>query len=108
MLEVAKEISNTSRFIVGSSQVEDFLGLPYRDLLYILNTGRFRGTQAWNKIFTEAAPKSWWRREKYDEPFMLAQVIPKVMKRGFDPRYGIHGAVSPTAIDTVTLSSIST
>ena len=36
--EVNWELSQHSRFYLGSSQIEDFLGLPYRRLFYEINT----------------------------------------------------------------------
>lgn len=45
MLEVSYELSDSARFIVGSAQVQNFLGLPYRRIMYELNTGRFNGQE---------------------------------------------------------------
>jgi hypothetical protein len=97
MFEVATEIAPVARFIVGSTQVQNFLGLPYRRLMYELNTGRFGRPQTDRgsvKIRTE------------DEPFLMARMIPQVFRASMAPG-GLQGRMAPDAIQTVTMSAIS-
>jgi hypothetical protein len=93
MVEVATEMSDTARFIVGSTQVQNFLGLPYRRLMFELNTGRFAGERA--------------ETGSDDEAYLLARMIPKVFKASMAPN-GLQGRIAPEGIKTITMSSIST
>lgn len=92
MLEVATEMSEATRFIVGSTQVQNFLGLPYRRLMYEINTGRFGGERA--------------RMESRDEPYLVARMIPEVFQASMRAG-GLQGRFAPEGIQTITMSSIS-
>lgn len=92
MLEVATEMSGTARFVVGSTQVQNFLGLPYRRVLYELNKGSFAGERA--------ATRS------DDEPYLVARMMPKLFKASMAPN-GLQGRIAPEGIKTVTMSALS-
>lgn len=84
MVEVASEISDLTRFIVGSTQVQHFLGLPYRRLLY--------------KINRLPAHES--------DPFHVAKIIPGLFKASLQSN-GLQGKLAPEAIQTITMSTLS-
>lgn len=93
MSEVAYEIAPSTRFVVGSSQVQSYLGLPYRRMLYELNTGRFlsvAGTVG-----------------RGDEPYLMAKMLPRLAEQSLDPVYGQQGHADPEAIRTFTMSALS-
>lgn len=94
MAEVAREISDTSRYIVGSAQVQSYLGLPYRRLMYELNTGRFLSGGA--------------LVGKSDEALLMAKMLPLLTEQSLDPIRGQQGRVEPKAVETFTMSAIST
>lgn len=81
MVEVATEISDVSRFIVGSTQIQNFLGLPYRRLLYEINHASM-------------------------EPFELAKLIPQLFHQSMTTN-GLQGRMAKNGIETVTMSAIS-
>lgn len=97
MVEVAGELTSVSRFIVGSTQVQTFLGLPYRRLLYELNTGRFNGQRAGATGSVDAD----------DEPYLLAKMIPELMRQSLHPELGSQGRSDAKAIRTITSSALS-
>ena len=76
MLEVSYEIGAGARFVVGSAQVQSYLGLPYRRLLYELNSGRFNGLRKDSRGSLDSE----------DEPLLLARMIPQLMKSSLNPR----------------------
>ncbi len=78
MLEVATELSNSARFLVGSSQIQDYQGMPYRVVLHELNTGHFNGLRGENKGSVN----------EFDEPYLMAKMLPKIMKESLNPRHG--------------------
>lgn len=94
MAEVAREISDTSRYIVGSAQVQSFLGIPYRRLMYELNTGRFLSGAA--------------LVGKSDEALLVAKMLPLLAEQSLDPVRGQQGRAEPKAIETFTMSALST
>jgi hypothetical protein len=94
MAEVAREISDASRYIVGSAQVQSYLGLPYRRLMYELNTGRFLSGGA--------------LVGKTDEALLVAKMLPLLTEQSLDPIRGQQGRAEPKAVETFTMSAIST
>lgn len=96
MLEVSYELSKSARFVVGSTQVQNFLGLPYRRILYELNTGRFNGMRKANRNGNDGK----------DEAYLLAKMIPELMKQSLDPRRGSQGRADREAQQFVTSSAI--
>lgn len=92
--EVAYEISSSTRFISGSAQVQSFLGLPYRQLMYELNTGRFG--EAKELVGNE------------DQAFLLARLLPSLTARSLDPIRGQQGRADKKGAETFTMSSLST
>ncbi|MCM2324475.1 MAG: clostripain-related cysteine peptidase [Oligoflexia bacterium] len=84
MAEVATELSDSVEYIVGSAQVQNYLGLPYRRLLHALNQGTAESTT----------------------PERIARLIPKAFKASLAPN-GLQGRLAPDGIKTVTMSAIS-
>lgn len=93
MAEVAYEISESARFVVGSAQVQSFLGLPYRRLLYEINTGKFDGANA--------------LVGKSDEAYLVARMLPQLAQKSLDPVHGQQGRADKEASKTFTMSAIS-
>ncbi len=93
MTEVAYEISESARFVVGSAQIQSFLGLPYRRLLYEMNTGGFDGAGA--------------LVGKTDEAYLVARMLPKLSEKSLNPRSGQQGRADKEASKTFTMSAVS-
>lgn len=93
MTEVAFEVSDSTRFIVGSSDIQTLLGLPYRRLMYELNTGRFLGVRA--------------KTQTDDEAHALAKMLPTLAMKSLDPRRGDQGRADKAALESFTMSSLS-
>lgn len=96
MLEVTYELSAHARFLVGSSQVQTYLGLPYRRLMYELNSGRFNGLRGEISGVDQS-----------DEAYLLAKMIPGLVAQGLDPQRGLQGRLDPEANRFFTSSSLS-
>ncbi len=97
MLEVSYELAENARFVVGSTQVQSFLGLPYRRLMYELNTGHFNGLRKDNRPNIDGG----------DEPYLLAKMIPTLMKQSLNPRgHGLHSGLEAEAIKSITSSAL--
>lgn len=94
MVEVAAELSDSARYIVGSSQVENYLGLPYRRMMFEINTGRLASQRA-----SQALGKA-------DEPYLVARMLPILFRSSLQPG-GLHGRELPEALETATFSAIS-
>jgi|GEM_PF-662674 len=97
MAEVAAEVAPHSRYIIGSSQIQTFQGLPYRRILHELNTGRFNGERA---ATGGAAPDQPWQ-----EPWWIARMVPDLMEASLKS-HGLQGRHDPEAAKTLTLASI--
>jgi Clostripain family len=96
MLEVAYEVGANARFVVGSAQVQSFFGLPYRRILYELNKGSFDGLHKENRDSEDGS----------DEPYLLAKMIPILMKASLNPRgHGLQSS-DKEAIKTMTSSAL--
>ncbi len=93
MSEVAFEIAPFARFISGSAQVQTYLGLPYRRVLYELNTGRFLSLAG-------SVGKS-------DEALLMAKMLPVLSEKSLDPVTGLQGRADPEARKTFSMSSLS-
>lgn len=91
MLEVATEIAPYSRFISGSTQVQDYVGLPYRRLIYEMNRGSYLS------IKSETASK--------DLPFLVSKMIPRIQFSSFN--HGYQYKLSQAGLDSMTMSSLS-
>ena len=91
-IEVANEVSSSARYVIGSAQVQTFLGLPYRQLMYQINSGYFLKAQG--------------TVNSKDEPYLVARTIPTLVEKAVDPKRGAHRA-DPKAIETFTISSLS-
>ena len=97
MLEVAHELSDEARFLVGTTQVQTYLGLPYRRLLYELNTGRFNGERKAARPGVDVA----------DEPLLLARMLPALSKQSLDPRRGTQGRSDHESYARMTAGALS-
>jgi hypothetical protein len=91
-IEVATELAGVSRYVVGSEQIEDYLGLPYRTLLPRLN-----GTAAPAPPAPECAEP--------DAACRAARLFPALQREAFAPG-GLYARVSPEAAETFTLSAL--
>jgi hypothetical protein len=96
MTEVASELRESVRFIAGSAQVHSFLGLPYRRLMYELNTGRL-GTPHLGAGLAQLP----------DEAEKIARALPHLLEASLKPG-GSQARFAPKAIETVTLSTLAT
>lgn len=96
MLEVSYQLSPHARFLVGSTQVQSFLGLPYRRLMYELNTGHFNGLRRSSRPGNDGS----------DEPYLLAKMIPTLMRQSLDPRRGLQGKHEKEAQEHMTASAL--
>lgn len=94
MTEVAYEISPFARFIAGSAQVQSYLGLPYRRLMYEINTGRFLSSGTLTG--------------KEDEAMLVAKMLPPLALQSYDPIHGQQGRADPAAAKNFTMSVLST
>lgn len=90
-IEVLTEVSASVRYIVGSTQSQNFLGLPYRRLLYEVNSRRYLG-----------------QNEKCgdDSACSLARMIPPLTKASWNPRLGSQGKVDPEGYKWFTMSAV--
>jgi hypothetical protein len=89
MIEVAYEIAPMTDYVGGSAQIQSFLGLPYRRILYNLNSNLFG---------QDRVPP-----EPRNEAHLVAQMLPKLLKSSFKAQ-GLQGRHDPAAISTVTMS----
>jgi len=96
MLEVGYELSPNARFLVGSAQVQSFLGLPYRRMMYELNTGHFNGLRKENRPGLDGG----------DEAYLLAKMLPTLMKQSLDPKRGLQGKFEKEAQESMTASAL--
>ncbi len=98
MTEVAYQLSPHARFLVGSAQVQSYLGLPYRRMMYELNTGHFNGLRKTHRPSIDGN----------DEPYLLAKMLPPLMKQSLDPRRGLQGKHEKEAQEHMTSSALGT
>ncbi len=91
-LEVATELADVSRYVVGSEQIEDYLGFPYRTFLPALN-----GTAPAPPAPPECAE---------DEACQAAAMLPVLAREAFSPG-GLYASASPEAAEDFTLSAAS-
>jgi hypothetical protein len=89
-LEVATELSDVSRYVVGSEQIEDYLGFPYRTFLPALN-----GTAPAPRAPADCAG---------DEACAVAAMLPVLQREAFLPG-GLYADASPDAAESFTLSA---
>ncbi len=93
MAEVVGEISPFTRYVSGSAQVQSYLGLPYRRLLYEINSGRFLSSAKLTG--------------KDDEARLVAMMLPRLSEASLDPKRGQQGRADAKARESYTMSSIS-
>jgi hypothetical protein len=92
-LEVATELAPVVRYLVGSEQIEDYLGLPYRTFLPRLN-----GTAPPPPPAAGCAPA--------DAACEAAALLPALEQEAFRPG-GLYAEDAPRARETMTLSAVS-
>ena len=79
-LEIAFDLKDNVDFLVGSDQIQNYLGMPYKMLMSRIN----------HKILT---------------PYELAKEIPPIVEESFSKR-GYQGNIDPEGLRTFTVSSI--
>lgn len=95
MAEVLTELAPLTRYVIGSSQVQSYVGLPYRRILAELNSGDFAG-----ELRGGLSPSN-------DEAFALAKMIPTLMKQSLSPG-GLAYGIDRKALENFSLNSVST
>jgi hypothetical protein len=100
MVEVATEVSETTRFVIGSTQVANYLGLPYRRILYEINSGRFAGERAREGGGSTGVGSG-------DEAYWVARMVPRLTQASLQAN-GLQGRHAVEGKKKLTLSSIST
>lgn len=76
-VEVASELGNEARYVIGSTQIQNFMGLPYRRIFYEINTNDWQGLKKNPNYF--------------DDSHRMAAMIPMIVKSSFKPRNGGRG-----------------
>lgn len=92
MAEVATELAPFTRYISGSAQVQSYLGLPYRRLMYEINSGRYLG----------AGRLTGGR----DRALLVAKMLPALAEQSFNPTKGDQGIADTDAHKNFTMSSL--
>ena len=82
-IEVVSELKDSADFLIGSTQIQDYLGLPYRMILDELNEN--------DEI----------------EPYEISKIIPKLSRNSYLTG-GYQGEINPESFRTFTASAIST
>ena len=95
MAEVLTELSPFARYVIGSSQVQSYAGLPYRRILAELNGSTFGG-----ELRGGLSPTN-------DEAFALAKMIPTLMKQSISPG-GLAYGLDRKARAGFSINSVST
>ena len=93
-LEVSYELASSARFISGTSEIQNYIGLPYRRILYELNSGYFYGQTQYSI------------QDQYDEPVLFANMIPALMRTSLLPKKNPKLPVSADASEFITFSTI--
>ncbi|MCB0367362.1 MAG: hypothetical protein H6624_03295 [Bdellovibrionaceae bacterium] len=125
-LEVAYEMEGVARFVVGSAQIQNFFGLPYRRLMYELNRGSFAGfrKQIFGKVrelVAKAKLSPICQRDgmageacqrlidsfEVDEALLLGYAIPEIVRASFSSG-GFQWRMDQKGKDTLTMASVST
>ena len=91
-LEVTSELTSAARYLVGSEQIEDYLGFPYRRLLPQLNG-------------TGAEPPAAQACVGRDVACRVAHLLPALQREAFLPG-GLYAHATPQAAETFTLSAL--
>jgi hypothetical protein len=93
MAEVATELSDSVRFLVGSTQIQTVMGLPYRRLMWELNKNSYLSLKK------DAPPTA-------DDSYLLAKMIPTLFAKSLDKTRGLQGRVDGEAYASFTSSAI--
>lgn len=91
-LEVTSELTGAARYLVGSEQIEDYLGFPYRRLLPHLNG-------------TGAEPPAAQACVGRGVACRVAHLLPALQREAFLPG-GLYANATPKAAETFTLSAL--
>jgi hypothetical protein len=91
-LEVTSELTGAARYLVGSEQIEDYLGFPYRTFLPRLNG-------------TGAEPPAAQACAGRDVACRAAHLLPALQREAFLPG-GLYAQAAPQAAETFTLSAL--
>ncbi len=91
MAEVATEIADYADYIVGSTQIQNFLGLPYRRFLYELNSGNFNGKG--RQIHSD------------NEVYLTAMMLPSLLKSSLKAG-GLQSKMAPEGKEALTMNTI--
>ena len=89
--EVTYELSQDTRFVVGSAQIQTYLGLPYREMLREIDSARFAGLKSKLKMA--------------DEPYLVARMLPLLTRQSMQAG-GLHGRLRPDDSAQFTMSAI--
>lgn len=97
MVEVAYELTDVSRFVVGSPQIQNYFGLPYRSLMLALNRGDL------------SLPPAVAASQSSDEAWALAYSLPEIFKSSFSNRgfQGLQALLDPEGYKSLSMSSLS-
>lgn len=115
MTEVAYELSDAARYVIGSTQVVNFLSLPYRRIMYQLNTCEFAGFR--RKLYGrgvgcvgrgDLGSARAQSVQALDEPWLLAHMVPETFRASYNGPSSTNGYFDADAIRLLTMSSIST
>ena len=99
--ETIAEVSENTQYVCGSEDIESRAGFPYGKLLSELNSAQFGRTL---QSTLNAANRGF---SYYDEPRLVAWMIPQLYKEAYDPKDGIHFNLDPNAHEDLTQCSIS-
>lgn len=95
MAEVLTELAPITRYVMGSSQVQSYAGLPYRRILAELNSGHFGG-----ELRSGLSPST-------DEAYALVKMIPTLMRKSLSPG-GLAYELDRKSRENFSLNSVST
>lgn len=108
MIEVVTELADSARYVIGSTQIQNFLGLPYRRLLFELNTRRFNQKTLDARPLPPPVPIIEPPDPfPMDEPEALARMLPPLFKSSYK-QTGLQGLLAPDAMESLTLSAAET
>ncbi|MCB0379272.1 MAG: hypothetical protein KDD33_12335 [Bdellovibrionales bacterium] len=116
MVEVAFEIAPFTRYIVGSAQVQSYLGFPYRRMIYETNRGCYNIREKGHLFCDDNLGLPGTRPADQPLVFManvcgddlscyMAQMLPKLTRQSFHTM-GLQGKASPESYERMTMSSL--
>ncbi|MCJ8275945.1 MAG: hypothetical protein HRT44_11370, partial [Bdellovibrionales bacterium] len=116
MGEVAYELAPFTRYIVGSAQIQSYLGFPYRRMMYEINRGCYNQREEGSVYCEDNIGEPITRPDSVqitylervcgdDHSCYLAQMLPRLSHQSFHNQLGLQGKVSPESYDNMTMSS---